>query len=108
MNSAQGELGIINLICFMVVSARELVNEPKIYGPMRLVEATQRLIHLAECQGIQHELLTEVINRIREYPLNTLPEGEERFIKFMDDLVAFLASWVEQFYPASEGDAEKV
>jgi len=104
MNSLQMESGIISLICFMVVSARELVNEPKFYGPMRLMEATQRLIQLAEGQGVHNELLTEVKKRITEYPLDALPEGKERFIEFIDELIALLVSQVEQLHLRLEED----
>lgn len=96
MNSDPVESGVISLICFLAVSARELIDEPKIYGPMRLMEATQGLIALAEDCGIRHELLAEVAERIETYSLDALPEGEEEFIRFMDDLVALLATWVRQ------------
>jgi len=98
------ESGIIKLVCFMAVSARGLMDEPQIYGPMRLMEATQRLIALAEDCGIHHELLTEVAKRIKEFPLDALPEGKEEFIGFMDDLIALLATWVGQSYSTTENN----
>jgi len=94
MNSDKFESGMISLVCFLAVSARGLVDEPKVYGPMRLMEATQKLIDLAKDCGMRHELLTEVAKRIGEFPLDALPEDEEEFIRFMDDLVMFLATWV--------------
>ena len=97
MNSDQMTSGVISLTCFLAVSARGLMDEPKIYGPMRLMEATHKLIDQAEDCGIHHELLAEVAKRIEEYPLDDLPKGEEEFIRFMDDLVALLATWVRQY-----------
>ena len=94
MSNEQKVSGLIDLLCFLVVGARELMNEPKIYGPMRLMEASQRLTGLAEDCGIRHELLAEVSQRIGAFPLDALPEGEEEFIRFMDDLIVLLASWV--------------
>lgn len=98
VNSAQLESGVISLLCHMIVSARGLVGEPKIYGPLRLMEATQHLIDLAEGWGIRHELLMEVAKRIEEYNLDYCLPGsnEEGFIRFMDDLVTLLATWVRQ------------
>jgi hypothetical protein len=96
VNNDQAESGVISLLCFLAVSARGLVDEPKAYGPLRLMEAAQRLIDLAEGCGIRHELLKEVAKRIEEYPLDAWSEGEEEFIRFMDDLVALLATWVKQ------------
>ena len=96
MNSAKLESEVISLICFLAVSARGLVDDPKIYGPMRLMEATQQLIDLAENCGVSNELLREVANRIEECPLDDLPEREEKFIQFMDDLIALLVIWVKR------------
>jgi hypothetical protein len=95
MSREKLESELIGLLCFLTVSARELVNEPKIYGPMRLIEATQRLAELAEACGIDHELLAEVSQRIDAFPLDALPEGEEEFIEFMDDVILLLATWVK-------------
>ena len=106
MNSDELEAGVIGLICFLAVSARGLVDEPKIYGPLRLMEATQKLSDLAKKCGVRHALLTEVAKRIEGYPLDALPEGEEEFIRFMDDLVALLATWVGQFYSTPEENDE--
>ena len=72
------------------------MDEPKIYGPMRLIEASQRLAELTKGSGIRHELLEEVSHRIEAFPLDALPEGEEEFIGFMDDLIVLLATWVKQ------------
>lgn len=102
MKSEQLESGVIRLLCFLAVSARELVDEPKIYGPMRLVEAAQRLVELAEDSGIRHDLLTEVAQRIEAFPLDALPEGEEEFVGFMDEIVVLLATWVGQSYVTPE------
>ena len=97
VNNAQLESEVISLICSLIVSARGLVDEPKIYGPLRLMEATQRVVNLAEDCSIRNELLTEVAKRIEEYNLDYfLAENEEGFIRFMDDLVVLLATWVGQ------------
>ena len=93
MNSDQMESGVISLLCFLAVSARGLVEEPAMYGPMRLMQVAERLINLAEDCGIRHELLAEVAERIEEQGFEDL--GEE-FIEFMDDLVMLLATWVKQ------------
>lgn len=40
------------LACYLVSSARGLVDEPKAYGPLRLVDAASRLIGLLERMGL--------------------------------------------------------
>ena len=106
MKSEQLESGMIKLLCFLAVSARGLTDEPRIYGPMRLIEAAQRLVEVAESSGIHHELLTEVAQRIEAFPLDALPEGEEEFVEFMDELVVLLATWVGQSYVTPENNLE--
>lgn len=99
MNSDQMESEVISLLCFLAVSARGLVAEPRMYGPMRLMQVAERLINLAEDCGIRHELLAEVAERIGEQGFEDL--GEE-FIRFMDDLIALFAAWVKQSYATPE------
>jgi hypothetical protein len=95
MNSDKLESEVISLSCFLVVSARELMNEPKIYGPMRLIEATKHLTGLAADLGVHNELLLDVSQRIDAFSLEALPEGEEEFVEFMDELIMLLATWVK-------------
>lgn len=101
MNSDQMESGVISLLCFLAVSARGLVDEPRMYGPMRLMQVAERLINLAEDCGIRHELLAEVAGRIEEQGIEDL---REEFIGFMDDLIALLATWVGQSYVTPENN----
>ena len=86
--------GLIEEICLIVSSARELPSEPKFYGPMRLIEGIQRLVRLMQKNGIDHEIFEEVASRIERFPLEALPEGEDEFILFMDELILFLSSYV--------------
>ena len=94
MDRIQVESTVISLICFMVVSARGLVDEPKLYGPMRLMELTQKLTDFAQELGVGNELLTELEQRIEDFPLDAIREYEDDFISFLDDLVVLLATWV--------------
>ena len=96
MNSDKLESEAISLVCFLAVSARELFNDPKFYGPMRLMEATQRLVEMVENSGVRNELLAEVSQRIEAFPLEAMERGEEEFISSLDDLILLLASWVSE------------
>ncbi|GAG33178.1 unnamed protein product, partial [marine sediment metagenome] len=40
------ERGIFELLCYMIVSARNLEQETKMYGPFRLVDTASRLIEI--------------------------------------------------------------
>jgi hypothetical protein len=94
MSSPAVKAEFIGLICYLVSSARGLVGEPKLYGPSRLVEATRRLIHLADECGMHHATLEEVARQIEENRLAALTEGEDAFVRFLDNLVDLLATWL--------------
>jgi hypothetical protein len=94
MNSSKLQWGFISLISYMLTSARGLVDEPKIYGPSRLVEAAKRLINLAEDCGFYDASVSEVATQIEERRIDTLLKGEAEFIRFMDDLIDQLATFI--------------
>lgn len=79
------ERGIFELLCYMIVSARNLEQETKMYGPFRLVDAASRLIEILEESGIGDEFLSQVRSMIEanKYKVMTDKEG---FLAFLDDL----------------------
>jgi len=79
------EKEIFELICYMLISARNLDQETKMYGPFRLVDAASKLIEILEKNGICDEFLSQV-RTIIESNKNKLIEGKEEFLSFLDDL----------------------
>ena len=79
------EKGIFELLCYMIVSARNLDQETKMYGPFRLVDAASRLVETLEKSGIADEFLSQVRSMIEanNYKVMTDKEG---FLAFLDDL----------------------
>ncbi len=79
------ERGIFELLCYMIVSAKNLDQETKMYGPFRLVDAASRLIEILEESGIGDEFLSQVRSMIEanKYKVMTDKEG---FVAFLDDL----------------------
>ena len=54
---------IFGLVCYMVTSACNLVNETKSYGPLRLIDAVSRLITiLSENQNSSPELTWKLLS----------------------------------------------
>ena len=94
--NSQGLVKILEMLCFLIVSARTLVDEPKVYGSMRLVEAAERLLSLVDELGLHDEFLTEVRERLKLCPLENLPGEEGEFIKFLDELILFLAEQADR------------
>ena len=52
------------LLAFLVTSARNCVEEPKLYGPFRLIDGASRLIEILEGAGIADEFLVEMRGKI--------------------------------------------
>lgn len=83
-----GEL--LLLIGFMLTSAHGLVDEPKSYGPARLVEAAGRLLDMMEERGMLDDSLKEskgIIDNERFGPMD-----EEGFPARLDQLAL---TWTE-------------
>ena len=78
------------LLSFLITSARGLFNEPEIYGPLRLVEAAEKLLEIMEKEGISNRELVELKKYIHEN-IDTVLYGEEEFKKFLDEVVKHLA-----------------
>jgi len=77
---------IFELICYMVISARNLDKETKRYGPFRLVDAASRLIEILEKNGIICDEFFSQVKTIIELNKNKLTEGNKEFLSFLDDL----------------------
>jgi hypothetical protein len=80
------EQEFFELICFMVTSARNLIQENRLYGPLRLVDAVSRLVDILEKLDLKSPRLEAIKERIEEGE-NTVMESEEKFTTFLENLV---------------------
>ncbi len=78
------------LICYMASSACNLVGEPHLYGPFRLVDASSRLIDILEDEGAADNNLLEARQMIEEHKYLVMND-EEAFAAFLNELVLKLA-----------------
>lgn len=80
------EKEIFELICYITVSARNLDQETKMYGPFRLVDTASKLIDILEKNGVHDKFLSQVRTMIEanKYKVMTDKEG---FVAFLDNLV---------------------
>ena len=76
----------LKLFCYMVTSARGCIDEPKLYGPFRLVDCVERLISLLEGKGLADDFLKREREKIAQEKY-LLMGDEEGFVKFLDELV---------------------
>jgi hypothetical protein len=74
------------LICYMVTSARNLIQENKLYGPLRLVDAVSRLVDVLEKLELKSPRLEVIQERIEDGE-DTVMESEEKFTAFLENLV---------------------
>jgi len=75
-----------DLLAFLVTSARNCVEEPKLYGPFRLLDGASRLIEILEEADVADEFLVEVRQKIDHNKYSVMGDKDE-FIKFLDNLI---------------------
>lgn len=80
------EREFFELICYMVTSARNLIEENKLYGPLRLVDAVSRLVDVLEKLDLKSPRLEAIQRRIKDGE-DTVMESEEKFTAFLENLV---------------------
>lgn len=54
---------MLELLTFLGSSARGTIDEPKLYGPLRLIEAAQRVINVMEYLGVSDKELNAIADR---------------------------------------------
>lgn len=77
-------------LCYLVSSAVGLVDEPRLYGPFRLVDAAERMIDIMSELGLGDSFLTD----LREFiagEKDKVMTDEPGFLAFLDEAVRRLA-----------------
>jgi hypothetical protein len=78
---------IIKLFIYMVTSARGCVDEPKIYGPFRLIDSMGRLYSmLKENNLLGNEEVSKIIEKIDEKKYSCMTD-EKEFVTMLDDVI---------------------
>lgn len=90
MGSPENRQDYYDLIGYLVASAKELVVDPKMYGPFRLVDAASRLIGILEKQGVADDFMASLKDYIDEEKFSVMTD-EAGFISFLDELVTKVA-----------------
>jgi hypothetical protein len=86
---------IFELVSYMVVSARNLIDETPQYGPFRLVDAVSRLVEILENMELSSSRLDTLRAQIEEGKVSVMA-GEEEFREFLESLVSFLVKEIDQ------------
>lgn len=79
---------VFGLATYLLTSARGCIEEPKLYGPLRLVDAISRLASLSDhAEGVERdEFLLRAKSKI-DINKQLVMESEEEFVKFLDSLL---------------------
>lgn len=81
------EKEIIKLFTYMVTSARGCVDEPKIYGPFRLIDSISKLYSiLKENDLIENKEVSKIIGKIEDKKYSCMTD-EKEFVIMLDDVI---------------------
>ncbi len=84
------------LLAFLLTSARGCIDEPPIYGPLRLIDAADKLISmLMEKYRGESKEFQEIRKKI-EKARNLVLTNEEEFTKTLDELVRSLSKIIKK------------
>ncbi|TZE82288.1 DUF6092 family protein [Calorimonas adulescens] len=78
-----------DVLAFMVTSAVGLFHEPKLYGPLRLLESASMLIEYAKGNDIQDETLDEINSRIKKCT-KLVMTNEEKFEEGVNEILKLI------------------
>ena len=81
------------LLVYMITSAAGLKGEPKIYGPLRMIEASERLCSLMLKEDPDNPDLKE-LREISETGKQKTTSDEEGFYQMLQDAAAKLVDMV--------------
>jgi len=77
---------LLKLFCYIITSARGCIEEPKLYGPFRLIDSVERIITLLDNEGLADDFLKKERAKIEEKKYLVMQDAEG-FTKFLDELV---------------------
>ena len=90
INSQELRVALLELLTFLGSSARGTIDEPKLYGPLRLVEAIQRVINLMDDMGVSDPELNSLAERFIDEAMQ-ISMDEIHCAKFTDEITTLFA-----------------
>jgi len=86
---------LLAFLSYLAVSARGCLDEPKDYGPFRLVDAMSRLIAICQAASLSGEGWVELQAFIDDHKLDVMDNTAD-FTAFLDEVVARVVVLLEQ------------
>jgi hypothetical protein len=81
------------LLSFLITSARGCIDEPPLYGPLRLLDAASRVIDMMEKEKMVDEKISNIKNLILQ-AIDILMVDENEFIKIVDEISKELGKYI--------------
>jgi hypothetical protein len=85
---------MLELVCYMLTSACDLPNEPKSYGPFRLIDAASRLIDILSENQCSSPELEKIQEKIEAEKFKVI-EDESQASSILNDLVLYTVKLME-------------
>ena len=84
---------LLLLLGYLLTSARGLANEPKGYGPLRLLDAAGRLLEIMEEHGMGDDFTKRALEQIDEERFG--PSYDEKGLELADQLSQEFAEYLK-------------
>jgi len=81
------------LLGYLFTSARGLADEPKSYGPFRLLDAAGKLLEIMEEHGMGDDFTKRALQQIDEVRFG--PDDDERLLELADQLSQEFAEYLK-------------
>jgi hypothetical protein len=80
---------VFGLAVSLLTSARGCMDEPKVYGPLRLIEAVSALVDVYDYEDViqKDEFLLSAKKEIDTLLVPAVMQSEERFTRLLDELI---------------------
>ena len=92
MGKSKGDYDLFDLATYLVASARDCVDEPLIYGPLRMLVGVSRIIQVGEGDDrLRDGFLLNAQSKISNHVLNVMSD-REKFKRALDELLLEFAN----------------
>lgn len=91
LSETELQSGVLEILCYLLASARGVIYEPRLYAPYRLAEGARRLILLMDQAGVARPDWREIAEEIERNVMLAISD-EERCKQILDGLVLKLTA----------------
>lgn len=92
MPQTENKTTVFDVALYLISSARDCLDEPHIYGPLRLLEGVNRVIKLGESLNLKDEFLERMKSKISDTVILVMQDRE----KFNESLENLLLEFVDE------------